>query len=95
MIPLLANAYTDNSWMRNSNNVNGLTTNLMLVLMMVFSTDTSGSSHRRKMVSFANQSFLSVSWLYRNGFESGIKARIGGTVTVPQDASNPYFWIVW
>ena len=90
-------AYTDNSWMRNSNNVNGEANQPIIASFddALFATDTSGRYPTGGAgIAFGNQGFgVSVGYI-RNGFYKQVlkPGLLGGTVTVPQDASGaPYF----
>jgi len=90
-------AYTDNSWMRNSNTVNGEANQPIIASFddALFATDTSGRYPTGGAgIAFGNQGFgVSVGYI-RNGFYRQVlkPGLLGGTVTVPQDASgSPYF----
>ena len=91
------NAYTDNSWMRNPNTVNGEANQPIIASFddALFATDTSGRYPTGGAgIAFGNQAFgVSVGYI-RNGFYRQVlkPGLLGGTVTVPQDASGaPYF----
>ena len=98
------NAYTDNSWMRNSNTVNGEANQPIVASFddALFAAHTaslpSGSSVQYPTggagIAFGNQGFgVSVGYI-RNGFYHQVlkPGLLGGTVTVPQDASGaPHF----
>ena len=91
------NAFTDNSWMRNSNTVNGEANQPILASFddALFATDTSGRYPTGGAgIAFGNQAFgVSVGYI-RNGFYRQVlkPGLLGGTVTVPQDAVGaPHF----
>ena len=91
------NAFTDNSWMRNSNTVNGEANQPIIASFddALFATDTSGRYPTGGAgIAFGNQAFgVSVGYI-RNGFYRQVlkPSLLGGTVTVPQDAVGaPHF----
>ena len=91
------NAYTDNSWMRNPNDVNGESNRPIIASFddALFATDTSGRYPTGGAgIAFGNQAFgVSVGYI-RNGFYRQVlkPGLLGGTVTVPQDAVGaPHF----
>ena len=91
------NAYTDNSWMFNPNPVDGESNRPIVASFddVLFATDTSGRYPTGGAgIAFGNQAFgVSVGYI-RNGFYKQVlkPGLLGGTVTVPQDASgSPYF----
>ena len=91
------NAFTDNSWMRNSNTVNGEANQPIIASFddALFATDTSGRYPTGGAgIAFGNQAFgVSVGYI-RNGFYRQVlkPGLLGGTVTVPQDAVGaPHF----
>ena len=91
------NAYTDNSWMFNPNPVDGESNRPIVASFddVLFATDTSGRYPTGGAgIAFGNQAFgVSVGYI-RNGFYRQVlkPGLLGGTVTVPQDASGaPYF----